>query len=120
MGARLRSWWQKVRKPLEVAVIVALALGLIVMVTVIRGVNLSKANLGGAHLTGAYLRNADLWRTELTGAHLTDANLQGAYLDEAHLTRANLKDATGITIEELEKKGKSLKDTIMPDGSKHS
>ncbi len=68
------------------------------------GANLSKANLSGADLSGANLRRA---------------NLSGAVLHEVDLHKANLKDATDITIEELENQAKSLQGATMPDGSKH-
>ncbi len=51
---------------------------------------------------------------DLRGAKLLDADLSGA-----NLSKANLKDATGITIEALEKRVKSLQGATMPDGSIH-
>jgi hypothetical protein len=41
-------------------------------------------------------------------------------MDGAKLNFAYLKGALGITLEELEKKVKSLQNATMPDGSKHS
>src|ERR1051326_5132277 len=43
----------------------------------------------------------------LDGVDLSGSSLGGVNLSKANLTRANLKDATGIIIEELEKKAKS-------------
>jgi Pentapeptide repeats (8 copies) len=80
--------------------------------------DLSYANLSLANLSGADLL-ADLSNSHLTGTDLAGADLQGANFSEADLSGANLKSATGITIEELEKKAKSLTGAIMPDGSKH-
>src|SRR5215203_1875986 len=59
-----------------------------------RGINLSKTILGGADL-----REDDLSRT--------------------NLTRADLRGAQEITNEVLESQARSLKEAIMPDGSKH-
>jgi hypothetical protein len=75
------------------------------------GARLHEARLSGARLRGAYLRGADL-----RGADLSGADLSGAWLDEANLrgakvTEEQLKKATSFTT--------SLKDTTMPDGSKH-
>src|SRR5215207_4783762 len=64
-----------------------------------RGINLSKTILGGADLRGAYLGGADLRRTDLTGA--------------------DLRGAQEITNEVLDSQARSLKEAIMPDGSKH-
>ena len=44
----------------------------------------------------------------------------GVDLTNADLGGADLRGVIGITIEELEKQAKSLKDATMPDGSKHS
>ena len=52
------------------------------------GVNLSRADLRGAHLDHAYLMEADL-----TKANLSHINLNGALLSKANLSRANLRDA---------------------------
>lgn len=50
--------------------------------------NLTGANLKGVDLTRAYLRNADLTGAILTNANFTGANLIGAYLRNADLTKA--------------------------------
>ena len=81
--------------------------------------DLSKSSLLDADLTRANLREVDfsgasLLNTDLSGADLSGANLTGAILE-----RANLKGVTGITVEQLESQAKSLKGTIMPDGSIH-
>lgn len=80
--------------------------------------DLSAANLRGAYLFGAYLRGTNFWEADLRGANLIGANLRGAYFWGADLWGANLKDAINTTTEQLEK-ATSLKDAIMPDGSKH-
>src|SRR5215218_5873867 len=100
-----------------------------------RGINLSKTILGGADLReadlrganlfgGADLRGADLSRADLRGAYLGGADLSGAYLGGADLRRtdltgADLRGAQEITNEVLESQARSLKEAIMPDGSKH-
>jgi hypothetical protein len=66
-----------------------------------------KANLRGANLSGA----------ELYGTNLRGADLRGADLIKADLGRADLTNAS-VTDEQLSK-AKSLRGTIMPDGSKH-
>ena len=109
--------------------------------------NLSGAYLRGANLVGASLRMADLSRSYMTCANLRDVALKEAvlvrakmgYTDlrSADLIRADLRDAdlsgadlsgadlsgadlsgANITSEQLNQ-ALSLKDTIMPDGSKH-
>src|SRR5258708_1299930 len=90
--------------------------------------NLSKANLHRAILIGAKLTIADLTGAVLGGAKLTIADLTGAKLNNANLYEADLRltilggadlsGAFGTTPEQL-KRAKSLKDTTMPDGSKH-
>jgi uncharacterized protein YjbI with pentapeptide repeats len=89
--------------------------------------DLRGAGLEGANLRGANLSEADLGRTVLIatlrgagleGANLSDANLSKANLSFADLREANLRGARGTTPEQLDT-ARSLKDTIMPDGSKH-
>ena len=90
-----------------------------------RGINLSKTILGGADLREADLRGADLSRADLRGAYLGGADLRGAFLfggadlRRTDLTGADLRGAQGITNEVLESQARSLKEAIMPDGSKH-
>jgi hypothetical protein len=100
-----------------------------------RGINLSKTILGGADLREADLRGANLSRANLSranlgGAHLGDADLRGAFLfggaylggadlRRTDLTGADLRGAQEITNEVLESQARSLKEAIMPDGSKH-
>src|SRR5215213_3534371 len=79
-----------------------------------RGINLSKTILGGADL-----READLRGANLAGADLSGAYLGGADLRRTDLTGADLRGAQGITNEVLESQARSLKEAIMPDGSKH-
>jgi hypothetical protein len=57
------------------------------------GVDLRRANLGGAHLVGALLRAANLEWAFLGGAHLEEAYLGGANLEEADLEGARLEEA---------------------------
>ena len=59
-------------------------------------------DLSYAKLYGANLIGADLSRARLSNAHLS-----GAYLSGASVTPEQLGEA------------RSLKDTIMPDGSRH-
>jgi uncharacterized protein YjbI with pentapeptide repeats len=99
------------------------------------GANLSRANISQANLEKAILYQANLseaylYKTNLSGADLREAELdhadlgratlREAKLDGADLQEAKLEGATGISVEELEKKAKSLKGAIMPDGSIHS
>lgn len=105
--------------------------------TNLRGANLTSAKLSEANLRGANLREADLQEADLTsaklfgaklfGARLIGANLHGTDLREANLHGADLRGAdlheanlsrAIVTTEQLEK-AKSLKNTIMPDGSIH-
>jgi len=105
-------------------------------------VELSGADLWQADLNGIYLRDAHLggslcWKVDFSDAFLHGAYLggiqfrevtwNGADLSEAYLEGATFldadgkprKDATGVIIEELEKKVKSLQGAIMPDGKIH-
>jgi uncharacterized protein YjbI with pentapeptide repeats len=86
------------------------------------GFDLHDADLRGAYLWGANLyranlKGADLRDASLLGANLYDANLEGADLRGANLLEAKLGGAN-VTEEQL-KEVQSLKDAIMPDGSKH-
>src|SRR5260221_8071230 len=81
------------------------------------GAHLSLANLSGADLSEAYLNGANLWGVNLSGADLRGADLSRADLGGANLSEAKLNGAK-VTPEQLDK-AKLLKDTIMPDGSKH-
>jgi len=85
----------------------------------LREANLEEIDLSGANLQRANLMHANLQKANLGGANLQGTRLLGADLQGARLFGANLKDATGITIEELEKQTKSLKGATMPDGSIH-
>ena len=76
-------------------------------------IDLSKADLSGTELRGANLRDANL-----SEAHVTFANLQGTKLVQANLAGLDLR-AARVTMEQLESQAKSLKGTIMPDGSVH-
>lgn len=67
--------------------------GAVLVGAYLEGVNFSKARLGGALLTGAHLEGADLSEAHLEGAHLRGAHLEGADLTAAHLERANLRGA---------------------------
>lgn len=82
------------------------------------GAELNKATLVGAWLKETDLTEADLKEANLFQADLTNANLSSAKMDGADLGEANLTGAT-ITQEQLQT-AKSLKDAIMPDGTKHS
>jgi uncharacterized protein YjbI with pentapeptide repeats len=79
------------------------------------GANLNRARLIGANLTGADLGGTDLTGADLTGADLTGANL-GPSENSAYISRA---PASAIVTNKQLAKVKSLKGTIMPDGTKH-
>jgi len=93
------------------------------------GADLNHADLSGADLNGANLREANLrfarlGKTDLSGALLIGADLRGTDLTKVNLFDTDLSDADlyavgGITVEELEKKAKSLKGATMLDGSIH-
>ena len=74
--------------------------------------NLTEANLTKVSLNGAYLRGANLSGTHLRGADLSGANLGGTDLTRANLTKAKVA-------EKQLAKAKSLRGTIMPDGTQH-
>ena len=59
----------------------------------LRGAHLSFAHLRGAHLSFAHLRGAHLRGADLSGAHLSFAHLRGADLSDADLSGANLSGA---------------------------
>ena len=73
----------------------------------LRGATLRAANLRGAKLYNAALQGADLRSADLTGAKLKNVSLQGANLRGAQVTEQQLAEA------------RSLRGTIMPDGSQH-
>lgn len=86
----------------------------------LEGVTLSRANLEETGLQSVFLRSANLSNTSLMGAYLIkadleDTNLSGARLSGADLSGADLMIAT-VTKEQLAQ-AKSLKDTVLPDGS---
>jgi uncharacterized protein YjbI with pentapeptide repeats len=86
------------------------------------GANLSQASMIGANLSGVILNNANLsgtslLSTDLSGAFLFKANLNGANLSGANLDKAYLSGAQ-VTPEQLAE-ANSLKEAIMPDGTKH-
>jgi hypothetical protein len=106
----------------------------------LRGADLRAAILRGATLGGANLSEANLSKTDLWGADFNVA--LGGFIDlstiggakillfdsydsgiEANLRGANLSEAilygSNATTEQLDKAA-SLKDAIMPDGSKHA
>ncbi|MEO8954174.1 MAG: pentapeptide repeat-containing protein [Ktedonobacteraceae bacterium] len=83
-------------------------------------VSLNQADLKKINFSQADLSRADLIEADLNGAYLNGAYLNGAYLNGAYLSGANLEGISGITIEELEEKAKTLQDAFMFDGSKHS
>jgi uncharacterized protein YjbI with pentapeptide repeats len=84
----------------------------------LNGANLHNADLHDANLRYANLTNAILSGANLTGANLSNAKLRDAIFDYALLDDGNLKDAQEYTMEQLSK-AKSLKGTIMPNGTKH-
>jgi uncharacterized protein YjbI with pentapeptide repeats len=76
------------------------------------GTNLEYADLIHAILIGARMNSADLNGTVLSYANLAFVDLSGAILDGTDLQGAI------VSLEQLNK-AKSLRGTIMPDGSKH-
>jgi uncharacterized protein YjbI with pentapeptide repeats len=71
------------------------------------GANLSRAylreaNLSGAHLGDATLSVANLRRTNLSGVYVGRANLSGANLSRAYLREANLSDVKNLTQAQLD------------------
>jgi uncharacterized protein YjbI with pentapeptide repeats len=86
------------------------------------GVNLTDADLSEAKLSEANLVMADLTRANLTDAQLMFADLRsailtGADLSGANLLGANLSGATGLSQKQLSQTA-SIKDAVMPDGTK--
>jgi hypothetical protein len=55
-----------------------------------RGVDLTRADLSGAHMVGIDLREAKLEEAHLEGAELANAILAGANLSSAHLEKADI------------------------------
>jgi len=86
------------------------------------GANLRVIKLPGASLRGVTLRKADLAFADLREADLmlsdlSDADLRYAHLKDVELSYARLLDSKVSSLELA--KAKSLKETIMPDGTKH-
>ena len=92
----------------------------------ISGADLDGAKLRGAKLRGASLRQVTLQKADLIFADLSEADLMFSDLSEADLLCAHLKDVElsyarllDAKVSSLElAKAKSLKETIMPDGTK--
>jgi uncharacterized protein YjbI with pentapeptide repeats len=83
------------------------------------GANLADADLSWASLIGSNLSNADLAGASLGDAYLGEANLRGAYMSGSYMSGAYLEDAKGVTNEELEQHAYSLEGATMPDGLKY-
>src|SRR5579862_7463750 len=87
---------------------------------VMRGANLTLANLSGAQLREAdlvlaNLRGADLRHADLSGANLVGARLMGVDLADANICGADLSTAEDLTEEQLRQtRGDAL--TKLPDG----
>jgi uncharacterized protein YjbI with pentapeptide repeats len=75
----------------------------------------SSTNLTDANLSHAALQDADLSGAVLQNVDLTDAKLTGANLTAAYLSDADLTDARGWTMEQLTA-ASSLEGATMPDG----
>jgi len=73
----------------------------------LEGVDLHRANLGGANL-----KDANLYCADLTGANLRDAHLSGAILHRANLSGANL---IGAYLRGANLHGANLTGAILPD-----
>lgn len=76
--------------------------------------NFSETRFLNNSMPGANLRGANLSKADLPGIYLGQVDLA-----QVNLSGANLKGATGVPIDELEKKAKSLKGATMPDGKIH-
>jgi len=81
------------------------------------GAHLDYANLSGAHLGFADLGGAQLYHAHLGFAQLSYADLSYADLGYADLSGANLRESK-VTLQQLAQ-AFSLEGTIMPKGSKH-
>src|SRR6266436_5049111 len=96
-------------------------------VVLMRGANLSYAQLEGANLSGAQLRGADLSyaqleeanfiRAQLKGVDLVGAQLKGADLREAQLEEANFIGAQleGANLSGAQLEGADLRNVILGD-----
>ena len=96
-------------------------------VVLMRGTNLSGAQLQGANLRGtqlqgaglrwAQLQGASLYRAQLQGAHLSWAQLQGADLSEAQLQGADLFRAQlqGADLSWAQLQGAKIRNVILGD-----
>ena len=80
-------------------------------------VSLGEADFRTVDWSQGYLTNVKLSNVNLSGANLTKTDLTKTDLSNADLSNADLSRATGTTSEQL-KKARSLKDAIMPNGSK--
>ena len=86
---------------------------------VMRGANLTMANLSGAQLREAdlvlvNLRGADLRHADLSGANLVGARLMGVDLAYANIRGADLSTAEDLTEEQLRQtEGDTL--TLLPE-----
>ncbi|MCG6186679.1 pentapeptide repeat-containing protein [Maribellus maritimus] len=80
--------------------------------------DLSETNFANAELKSCVLAQTNLQNSILTGANLKNARMENANLTNADFTEANLKWAR-IDLYQL-KSVKSLKNTIMPDGTEFS
>ncbi|NEP09535.1 MAG: pentapeptide repeat-containing protein [Symploca sp. SIO2C1] len=92
--------------------------------SIMTGVNLSLVNFRGAELNGSVLKRVNLARAnlsmaDLSGANLTGADLSGANLVWADLHNANLAgaDLTGANLTGADLTGANLNGTTMPDGT---
>src|SRR6266436_2746928 len=76
----------------------------------LEGAYLSYAQLEGANFIGAQLKEVDLKGTQLKGAYLYWAQLEGAYLSEAQLEGADLREAQlkGVDLSYAQLRGADL------------
>jgi uncharacterized protein YjbI with pentapeptide repeats len=84
----------------------------------LRAPDLREALFLNTNLFGAILENAKLKEALILSAKLKEAFLKEADLSDANLSGIDLSGALDTTPEQLAK-AKTLKDAIMPDGSKH-
>ena len=87
--------------------------------SLLKGENLSKANLRSANLQYANLRRADLQNAHLYKADLSYANPQGAKLTGANLRKAKLwfADFQGAFLVDVNLHGADYWKTTLPDGT---
>jgi uncharacterized protein YjbI with pentapeptide repeats len=84
-------------------------------VSLLKGIDLSKANLRGRNLRGASLRVGNFSQADLSGANLRETNLIGANLSETDLSQAKLNGANliGANLSRANLRGTDLSGTNL-------